>query len=449
MNFKLPSKAAFRAGELIVALCLIAVLYVSVSDSMKADLELGDDYTVMVQPSAVKSIYSNMVDEGLFPNHSQADKSFVSDGPLGDIAIVQKLPSESLGIAVNDTVIFGPMFFRDSDIEVFRFARMIYGYSQAQQMKYDSLPSPQAAKKDQVDAARDVDPNPELQEPEKVEEKPRPDLSNKRKEAISQGMAPLSEEQKSKLKELLKERLKKAEGETGSSTSKASAPVSGSEGEAAQARPSGSVDVSKISESKTTVFYAGNEIPKIGYNSNEEMLSPDRRRAQVKLMLSKIAEKGDAWSVVYPAKGETTKTIAIFGDPTCPFCQSLHEAIPMLQDMGVKVHYLFYNRSMSSGSPIPDSATAGNRLMQNAWCAGDSASALSHAMEGYMTPGVDCSKLGERGKTAFPGNEHFLMGRILGMRGTPYTITDDGKVVIGLNRHARDPIRDYIERLGL
>lgn len=444
----MSGKQSPRAGirrDLMVAVVLIAVLFFGLSFTKGTGQEnyadLQESYTVLVQPNAVAGLYQTMVGQGIFSNHSATDKASVLEGPLGDIAVVTPPGSNDLAVVINNTVAFGPVFFQGSDIDAHRFGRMIFAFSQAQERKYDSVSSLSAAKKAQGDGV----PVPAVEAQEQAIEKPEVSAKTK-KEHTANGLKPLNDGQLDELRALLKKRLQ-GEGKTSESSTAPDQSESSQEGP--EAAPSGTVDVSKIDENRTTVFYAGNEIPKIGYNTKEEMMSPDRRRAQVKMMLSKIAEKGESWSVVYPAKGETRKTIAIFGDPTCPFCQTLHEAIPTLQDMGVQVHYLFYNRNMASGSAIPASARAGNRLMQNAWCAGNSARALDHAMEGYMTPGVDCSNLDSQGKTAFPGNEHFLMGRILGMRGTPYTITDDGKVIVGLNSHARNPVRDYIERIGL
>lgn len=209
------------------------------------------------------------------------------------------------------------------------------------------------------------------------------------------------------------------------------------------------VDTEAISETESLVFYSDRKIPKIGFNVEEEFLNDEQTRAQVKFMLQRIEQHGDSWSVVYPAKGEHRKTIAIFGDPTCPLCQRMHDFIPDLQEMGVKVHYMFYNRNLKSGQQPNRHAKAGNAIMERVWCADDSASALSDAMQGFLPKHPDCSTLSQRGKTVFPGNEHFLMGRILNMRGTPYTITDDGRVLVGFNSVTPTPFQNYVDRLGL
>lgn len=210
------------------------------------------------------------------------------------------------------------------------------------------------------------------------------------------------------------------------------------------------VNVSQIRESNTAIFYKGTLLPKAGFDQEGNALPANVKSAQVKAMLNRIVQAGDKWSIHYPAVGEVKKTIAIFGDPTCPVCKSLHEYIPELQKAGVDIYYLLYNRKLAPHTVGSPAASAVDNTMTNIWCAEDSGAALSEAFRngGRYNEYTDCSTLREREKSDFPGNGHYLMGRLIDMEGTPYTITDDGQILTGFSERSPQPM-SYLRRIGL
>lgn len=226
-----------------------------------------------------------------------------------------------------------------------------------------------------------------------------------------------------------------------------------------QRTPSGSagglsktqINVSQLSETQTGLYYKGTLLPKVGYDSEGKPVGRQIKAEQVKVMLERIKQAGDSWSILYPAEGPVKRTIAIFGDPGCPVCQKLHRYIPDLQRAGVEIYYLFYNRQLSPHTVGSPRAEATNTTMKNIWCAADSASALDHAYgnRGQYNEFTDCSTLSAQGKSEFPGDAHFLMGRLINMEGTPYAITDEGEIVNGFATRGASQPMTYLRRLGL
>lgn len=207
------------------------------------------------------------------------------------------------------------------------------------------------------------------------------------------------------------------------------------------------VNVQAIRETKNAVFYKNERIPKIGYDLNGNPITEDQKRAQVKGIMDRIVQMDDYWSVVYRAKGEEKKKIAVFSDPTCPYCKKLHEIVPELQQAGVTVYHLFYNRSMAPNTVSEPKVIQINEALENAWCSANPNEAIDSLYEGYAIPEADCSDV--EGRIDFPGNEHYLMGRIIDMSGTPYTITEDGKVIPGFSIRGVSQPQAFLRDIGL
>ncbi len=78
--------------------------------------------------------------------------------------------------------------------------------------------------------------------------------------------------------------------------------------------------------------------------------------------------------VVFRGVEEPKATVVVFTDPTCPYCERLHETVPELNERGIAVHYLAFPRAgMGSG--------AANTLQQ-VWCSDNRSEAMNQAKEG-------------------------------------------------------------------
>lgn len=122
----------------------------------------------------------------------------------------------------------------------------------------------------------------------------------------------------------------------------------------------------------------------------------------------------DSNTIVYPARGETAHTITVFTDIDCPYCRKLHQEMGELNDRGITVRYMLYPRA---GVPSKSYDKA-----VSVWCAEDRNAAMDDAKAGRPTPKRDCD-------TPIAG--HMSLAREVGLTGTPYTVTDTGRVVSG------------------
>lgn len=115
--------------------------------------------------------------------------------------------------------------------------------------------------------------------------------------------------------------------------------------------------------------------------------------------------------IIYPAKGETKGTIYAFTDPTCPYCQKLHEELGDINAKGIEVRYLAWPRNQTA-EPI----------MQSIWCSDDKKTAFAAAIteNGAQSP-----------KCETPIQQHTEIGFSLGVQGTPALFTESGEQIGG------------------
>ncbi len=137
----------------------------------------------------------------------------------------------------------------------------------------------------------------------------------------------------------------------------------------------------------------------------------------------------DKWLIVYPAKGETKKTITVFTDITCPYCRRLHNDVNGLREAGVKVRYMLYPRS---GADSPSA-----KIMATAWCSDDRGSAFDLAFKGNLSAEAinDCEA---------PIRDQMNIAGELNLTGTPLVLTDDGDLIRGYV-----PLSAMLTKLGL
>jgi thiol:disulfide interchange protein DsbC len=86
----------------------------------------------------------------------------------------------------------------------------------------------------------------------------------------------------------------------------------------------------------------------------------------------------------------------------------------LLNRMGIRVRYMLFPRA-GIGSNSYEKAVS-------VWCAEDQQSEMTKAKSGAMPELRDCDN---------PVREHMALGRRLGLRGTPYSITDTGRAISG------------------
>lgn len=109
--------------------------------------------------------------------------------------------------------------------------------------------------------------------------------------------------------------------------------------------------------------------------------------------------------------------ITVFTDTSCPFCHKLHEHIDELNEAGVTVHYLAYPRQGLESEAY--------NAMVSVWCSDNRQRALSEAIENDEA---------REGSCVNPVKDQYLLGQLIGVKGTPTIIFQDGSVVSGYRK---------------
>lgn len=141
-------------------------------------------------------------------------------------------------------------------------------------------------------------------------------------------------------------------------------------------------------------------------------LSDIRRNDMRKNLIAGIDE---ADMVVFsPKPGHKKTAITVFTDIDCGYCRKLHQEIPELNRMGIEVRYLAYPRAGLESESYDK--------IVSAWCADDQRSALTRAKSGQKIESRSCAN---------PVAEHYALGGVVGVTGTPSIIFEDGRLLPG------------------
>ena len=107
-------------------------------------------------------------------------------------------------------------------------------------------------------------------------------------------------------------------------------------------------------------------------------------------------------------------TISVFTDIDCGYCRKLHSEMDAYNAAGIRVRYLFYPRA-GVGSESYNKGVSD-------WCADDRKQAMTDAKSGKKLEAKTCAN---------PVSDHFQLGQLLSLRGTPALVLDDGEMVPG------------------
>ncbi len=140
-----------------------------------------------------------------------------------------------------------------------------------------------------------------------------------------------------------------------------------------------------------------------------------------KARLQAIDNLGKNSMIIFsPKKGKVKHTITVFTDIDCPYCRKLHSDISKYNALGIRVRYMAYPRA-GIGSSSYDKAVA-------VWCAHDRKKALSMAMDRQTVKSRKCVN---------PVDAEFKLGNVIGVRGTPALVLENGQMVPGYIPPAR------------
>ena len=141
-----------------------------------------------------------------------------------------------------------------------------------------------------------------------------------------------------------------------------------------------------------------------------------------------IEELGEDNMLVYTPKGETKHTVTIFTDIYCPYCRRLHEEMDEYMANGVKVRYVF----------LPFKGKQSYDTSVSVWCAKDPNKAMDKAKAGEDVESKTCDN---------PISQHQNLANVLGIRGTPAIMLENGYLNPGYVPVAK--LVDQIKGLGL
>lgn len=147
-------------------------------------------------------------------------------------------------------------------------------------------------------------------------------------------------------------------------------------------------------------------------DQNANLTEERRARARVDMLAGVDPE---TMIVFAPENGETKHTITIFTDIDCGYCRQFHREIAQVTSQGVEIHYLSYPRT----GPDTDSWYKAEKV----WCSDDRNTALTEAKLGGRVPEDECP--------ANPVDNHYNLGNLVGVRGTPAVFSADGRELGG------------------
>ena len=143
--------------------------------------------------------------------------------------------------------------------------------------------------------------------------------------------------------------------------------------------------------------------------SGENLTEPKLRAANLKA----VNNTGEENMIIFGSE-DAKHTISVFTDIDCGYCRKLHSEMDAYNAAGIRVRYLFYPRA-GVGSEAYNKGVA-------VWCADDRKQAMTDAKSGKKLDAKTCAN---------PVSDHYELGQLLGLRGTPALVLDDGEMLPG------------------
>lgn len=150
---------------------------------------------------------------------------------------------------------------------------------------------------------------------------------------------------------------------------------------------------------------------------NTRMDISEERRNEIRL--DALNDLGEDKMIVFPAK-QQKHVITVFTDIDCGYCRKLHAEMDKYNDEGITVRYLMFPRA-GVGSPSWKKAVT-------VWCSKDQQDAMTRSKNGESLPNQECDN---------PVKEEYELGQLIGVRGTPAIVMDDGGMLPGYVPAAR------------
>lgn len=179
---------------------------------------------------------------------------------------------------------------------------------------------------------------------------------------------------------------------------------------------------------------------KLGLRPDGSSMTEPEKAEQIKKLLAALPE---SFTVNWPAENKKVD-LYVFSDPTCGYCKKLHQALPVLNQAGISVRYFMYPRDMPHSTATTLSPTAQN--LNNIWCSVDQRAAFDEAFHGYKVRATNCEDLpADLQRPASPLLDHYFLGTLFDVRGTPTMVTSTGLRLEGFS-NAQELINKILPR---
>jgi thiol:disulfide interchange protein DsbC len=137
------------------------------------------------------------------------------------------------------------------------------------------------------------------------------------------------------------------------------------------------------------------------------------------IRLDALNELGEDKMIVFPAK-EQKHVITVFTDIDCGYCRKLHGEMDKYNAEGITVRYLMFPRAGINSASYNKAVSV--------WCSKDQQDAMTRSKAGENLPNASCDN---------PVKEEYELGQLIGVRGTPAIIMEDGAMLPGYVPAAR------------
>lgn len=144
---------------------------------------------------------------------------------------------------------------------------------------------------------------------------------------------------------------------------------------------------------------------------NREDLTEGRLATRRVELLSEVPEDT---MIIFSPEGEVKYTLTTFTDIDCPYCRKMHREMNQLNGYGIRVQYLAFPRAGVDSVSYEKAVSV--------WCAPDPQDEMTLAKAGKLPTKRTCEN---------PVKEHMALGERLGLTGTPFNITDTGRIING------------------
>ena len=137
------------------------------------------------------------------------------------------------------------------------------------------------------------------------------------------------------------------------------------------------------------------------------------------IRLDALNDLGEEKMIVFPAK-EQKHVITVFTDIDCGYCRKLHGEMDKYNEKGITVRYLMFPRAGID--------SASYKKAVSVWCSKDQQEAMTRSKAGENVPNATCDN---------PVKEEYELGQLIGVRGTPAIVMEDGAMLPGYVPAAR------------